>query len=721
MTLWRPYVEDPLFTAELVIGLEALPDAQTRSLIAYLEALAERRKVVHPSTAFNAVYFGYDLEYGGYVGGPVDFDLFPEANTEGVTLPIGAMLNLATGAGPLYGEVLYKEGAHPALDRDGAVPAWLSGAPPGSGSLGDPAPPVERLVVDFDAFGQGLTIRRERLERLRRKGRLLDPLGHLLLPSQPDSDDSYVRYLLGPALASLVSGPLPHLLGTDADEEELEAGVRGALNTLDALLSLAEGLRRWGPYAFPRAHLAARLADDGPLGGGDLRSIVNGLTTSHETRRRFQTSGSVRYTSIGSRLRSIEAASPQLQGVGYAAAVCQANAVVSNVARGEADDRGVLPSGGHLRLDDAWQGGGIWRSSFPAGPHAQADPLVPLGLGWLESLPSTPEEHPDPEPVNDDRLTATDSQVNWTCPLRLWHVQQGVIPLPEKLAGELTHASIRLRLTHDGLVLDPQEADQQVAAQAVDGGLRLTGISWPLEYFPGILLDFWWPRDAPTLYASSTLLDVPELVNGERLEHRYDPGIITRDHAPGCTVRAWSKPLGLGDRILRAVRRAGLLQQDGAAVLPEAMLARAVFGTAAANPTVLSITLAELVAKGSLEKATGSQNRDGSFNYPGRAAESPVAAIVWRPQSIPVRNEPPGHAVGRAALERKLKSHEVQSFLRRLRPGERASEAKRAEYRRVSEHFGFGAELPVGYTLVGAHRRGGRPPFPVKESEPVHE
>ena len=90
----------------------------------------------------------------------------------------------------MFAEVVYREGAHPALEPDGGVPGWLSGAPAGATGPGSAdAPPGgavlrERLVVDVDAFGQDLSATRARLDRLRQRGRWLDADGHLLLDAR---------------------------------------------------------------------------------------------------------------------------------------------------------------------------------------------------------------------------------------------------------------------------------------------------------------------------------------------------------------------------------------------------------------------------------------------------------------------------------------------------------------------------------------------------------
>jgi hypothetical protein len=706
VTIWLPYVDEPLFTAELIIGPDAVPERQRQQLIGYLEELAARRGVLHPAVAFNAVYFGYDFNYGGYPGGPVDFDRLPEVQPDQPAPPVGAMVSLSVGREPLLGEVLYAEGAHAALGDDGHVEPWLSGAPGDAAGPSGATVPRDRLVLDFDAFGPGVTASRERLARLRRRGRLLDELGHLVMPAH--GREGFVEFLLGPGRDCLVEGPLPLLLGTDANSDDLEAGVRGTLATLDTLLSQAPRLQRWGQYAFPRAALKSRLADkDAELGGADLASIINGIIRPPSARRHHYTAENIAYTAIGPRLWAFAADGVILGGVAYAVAVCHANVELSRVARHKADGQGALPSGGHLRLDDAWQGGGIWRVSHPAGPYAGHDPLSALGLGWLESLPPVAEAHPltaEPEPEPTEQLYITDSQIDWTVPLRLSHHVAGTLPLPARLTEEMQAGAMRLRLEHDGYDLDPDEADQIVRVERGERGLSLAGVGWPLEYFPGILLDFWWPRGAPTLNARSTLLDVPVMIDGEAIQHGYDPGIVTRDSAPGSAIGGRSARLGPRERIIRAIRRAGLLQPDGGVVLPEGALISLILDDPAAGLTAISVPLAELLAEGILHRSVASRNREGALTFPAARGESELSVLIWQPQIVPIAQENPRQRS--RDLTTRLRAHDVRSFLRRLRPGEKASDTARAEYRKIGNHFGFGAELPVGYTIVRAHRRG---------------
>jgi hypothetical protein len=744
--VWRPFEDEPLFVPDMLLGFHALEPADADRLTQYLAALVARRSVVHTIIAFNALYFGYDLASGGYIGGPVDFDRF-ERVTFGETtaaLPVGAMVNVTTGTDPLFAEVVYKEGAHPALRDDGDVPAWLSGAPACARGPGAPPEPqaapvlTERLVVDFDAFGPGLVATPAKLDRLRRRGKWLDADGHLLLQAQyasaeeaevPDTE-FYARYLLTRGRDLLLAGPLPLLLTDDAGDDQLAAAVRAALDTVAAALASIGTLRVWRGYAFPRAALCARLNSPGTLGDGDLAALAAAMSRPGPvTRRRFAAStASVRYTAVGPLLRTISGSAPQLAGCGYPAAVCHMNAFVGDYARRKADD-GVLPSGGHLRLDDGWQGGGVWRASDPPGPYARIDPLVPLGLGWIESrqptaadplaplaaqtqpVPAGAVEAPDDLDTGADLVSVTDSHMSWTVTLRLTHTLTGVAALPDRVAEEFETArligtKLRLRLTHDGYELDPQDADQAVSVTRFGPRARLTGIDWPLEFFPGTVLSFTWQRGAVVLRARSTLLEAPVSIDNTEYEHRYDPAVLTRDTAPGCARRGGSDhgPLTLRERVLRAVRHAGHIDPEGVAVLRRELLADLVYGrgSGTAGTAALEPVIDALLADGELTTEQASLG-DGGLQWPPAGPGEQVPVLVWRPQ--PVAGASRRRGVPQPDLARYMREYSVAPFLRRLPRGQQASPEKHAQYKRLLGRYGRVGDLPDGYTLVDGHIR----------------
>jgi hypothetical protein len=743
--VWRPYEDEPLFVPQILLGFDALEPDDADRLRRYLAALVAQRRIVHAAIAFNAVYFGYDLDFGGYVGGPVEFDRFEQVAFGETTaaLPVGAMVTVAAGGNPLYAEVVYKEGAHPELGGDGAVPPWLSGAPARAGASEDGTEPgagtvlKERLVIDCDAFGKSLVTSQAQWDRLRRRGKWLDGSGHLLLDAQYDSADDaetddtefYARYLLTRGRGQLLAGPLPLVLSEEAGEDQLTAALRSALGTIGEALRSISTLRMWRGYAFSRSGLADRLASRSTLGRDDLTTLaVAASRAGSAAHRRFvEPASSVRYTAIGPLLGTVSGAARQLVGLDYPVAVCHANAVFGDYATREADD-GVLPSGAHLRLDDAWQGGGIWRASAPPGSYAHLDPLVPLGLGWAESQqptaaevgqaaelpgqePSGETESPDESAATATLLSVTDSHISWTVPLRLAHILNGVAVLPDRAVAEfeetrLVGSGLRLLVTHDGYGLSQEEADQAVRVTSADGRTRLMGIAWPLEFFPGIVLTFAWQRGAAVLRAHSTLMEAPVMVGGVEYEHRYDAGILTRDAAPGCARRndiRSQEPLSLRERILRAVRRAGYLDPNGVAVLRCDVVADIVYGPGAgpAAAAALDPVIGSMVSDGTLAIEKASTDANG-LRWPAEADGEQVQALVWRPKPVVGRSR---HAGTPQDLSGYVIEYSVAPFLRKLPPGSQASEEKRAQYGRLLARYGRTADLPPGYTLVEGHTR----------------
>lgn len=762
--VWRPFTEEPVLTPAMALGWEATAPQDRQRLARYLSALvAARRAPVHVNVAFNAAYFGYDLTTGGYVGGPLDLFAFPHVRFGETTdaLPVGAMVNIAAGDQPLFAEIVYKEGAHPALEADGAVPGWLSGAPAGATGPGIADTPPggavlrERLVVDVDAFGQDLSATRARLDRLRQRGRWLDADGHLLLDARYatrlDADlgetASYGRYLLTNSREQLLSAaaplPLSTVLSDDAGEEQLAAALVGMLGTIaEALESLPE-LRMWRGYAFTRASLATRLRDPGALGGDELGSLAAQLAHSAVPlrRTRWAPERTVTFTAVGPRLHTIRDSTAQLVDVGYASAVCHANAVISDYARREANETtGLLPGDVHLRLDDPWQGGGVWCAEHPGSPYTHTDVTEPLGLGWLATLPDAvpapadPSPEPEPEPAMEpetvpepddydglDELTVTDSQVSWTQALRLIHLLERRLPLSDPISTQMRDAGLagvrlRLMLTHDGYDLDPAEATQAVDADLF-GRTQLTGVEWPLELFASIVLTCTWPRGAGVVRATTTLLDAPVTVDGMEIEHRYDPRILTRDAAPGQArrdgepgQRPGTGTLSLPQRVLRAVRRLGLLDPDGRAVLARAHLPRAVYGAADDTAaTELDVAVDKLVATGALRSDVGSVDVSRRLRYPAEPGASTVPLLVYKPWPVV---GPPRAVVPRPASEldaRFVREHAVAGHLRWIGDlGWEAREQARQAYREDRARFGLvgPADLPEGYTYVRPFSRG---------------
>lgn len=749
-TGWRPYEDAPLLTALMTLGPGHADPAEEQALTDYLgQLVAQREAPVHVAVAFNAAFFGYDLAERTYVGGPLELDDFPQVTFGETTdaLPVGAMVNVTAGAQPLYAEVVYKEGAHPDLGADGHVPAWLSGAPanatgPGhiDETLNEPIL-TERLVCDFDAFGQEFTVTRARLDAWRVRGKHVDTAGHLLLRSRYTSIDQaqlgdvafYVEYLLGAVRDRLLSfaapQPLLSMLTEAVGPEHIDATVRGLLRSVAHALARAPGVRMWRSYAFSTESYVRRLANPGVLGGADLTGGARSLGRAPVARStRFVPAGAtVSYTAVAPRLGQVENASAQLSGTRYPLTVCHANTVIADYLADHAVD-GVLPTGAGVLLDDDWQGGGVWRTEHPASLQPGMDVLAASGLGWASTLPQPhPEElaagdHKDPD--DEPPVIITDSQISWVVPVRLAHLIGGRSPLPQEVACLITCGSaqsgrtVRLSLIHEGVELAADEGTQDgvgVCRSVTDAGARpqLAPLTWPLELLPAVKVTFVLPLSAggsagSVITAFTTRLDVPVDVNGVVYDHEFDPRILTRDTAPGAPDRRGQplRPLRLADRIIRAVRTRGWLHDDGTAVLESGDLSVAVYGDTCPDAAAdeLFTALITLVGAGTLRIARLVRTPDGLRYPPVSGQMETVEVITWTPPgsaAASAKSLPPGPP---PALHGYIMTQDVRWFLRRIKgtPSYEAEQAWADQLRRRHRPI---RPLPPGFTYVREHRR----------------
>ncbi|MEV6527268.1 hypothetical protein AB0M43_35595 [Longispora sp. NPDC051575] len=701
----------------------------------YLGAVVSARQCpVHIAVAFNAVYFGYDVVAGGYVGGPLDLDVFPQVRLgdSGPALPIGAMINLVTGAGLLPAEVVYKEGARWSTDQGEEIPEDIVGesAAPADAHV---ATLRERLVIDFDAFGRGLSASTTQIARLSRKARWLNPDGHLVLDSEypsaaaADLDDLayYARYLAGPArhliLSSLAPLPLATLLAPGAGAIALEQALTSVFATVREALLWNGEIRMHGDYAVSRASYASRLHDDGVLGGGDLDSLSTTIAGSAVPRpgRRGSRAARVTHTALGPAIRKLAGTGGLLRGLAYPLAICHANLLLGDFARSSSDEEtGLLDNGVRLTLRDAWQAGGVWRAEY-VGREALPSPDLP-DPGFPPGPVVAPEDAPrapapwetvswarDDESLSEPRIIeASDEEVVWTSVLRLSHLRNATLLLPDPVAAGLapTPNALRVELDHDGGLTTSVATVVRAA-----GRPYLAGSVWPSSFFPGIVLILRWTPGTDVVRARTVRLDPPVRVDGETFWYRFDRRVLTRD---GAAEDGDGAPTGAVHQVMRAVRVLGLLDNYGRATLPESRLFEAVrllWHDRGARPDPeLTAAVVTLLARRVLSLEWGSLAADGQVDHPARARQARIRLLSY----VPVRDDsawtqPEWSPL--AAARPLAHSHVVQGHIRRIdHLGQQASDAARTAYREDKELWGLvgSREIPDGYTYVPAHRRG---------------
>jgi hypothetical protein len=595
--------------------------------------------------------------------------------------------------GDLYAEAVYKEGAHAEVSADWLDGA-LSGAPAAPGADGIVVV-RERFVLDLNAFGpDGNCITPTQYARLCRKAHWLDEQGHLVMDAEYDPAeaelediDFYAEYLL----REHRDGLLAFCFSEEPTDTELREALLRSFESVRAIALRSPELRSWrDKYFVSRAGYEERLEDDGPLGGGDLNTLFHGLARAGRD--------GCAYSAVGPRiidLLSHGGLDPDeevlIRGCDYATAVCHANLSVADALRRRQRD-GVLASGVHLRLDDDWQSGGIWRAETVTDPAryslATVPPTIPLALGHAETLPDVPavetfsaDEVPLDSSGNGCKvvLTARDRLCER---LRLTPKIRALLP---------ASGPIEVVIAHDG----EREA---VLVNDLDD-TTLFGIPWPLALHPGIVLYCYIEREGSVVRVRTVKLTRPLFAsNGDELQ--FETNVAVYEQAAGIgelSPKDKRSAPSLAELINRAFRRYGLERNDGSRALTLGGIATSVLGPAwlPGDTRALAAALQEM----GLE-------RDGAFyiwqprvSHRTRAADRSLLTAYGEGQ-------PPDR------LARIVHRHWVPMHLRRLADWQDdASVSKHGTYEeeRIKNgmHGVLPDTLPPGYTWVIPHARGG--------------
>ena len=478
------------FYPELTLGAGALSANRRAELQQFLVAVIRQRGCpLHLANLWNAIYFNYDLESRGFIAAELASERIPTrtARERDDGLPVGAFVRVhtETACGDLLGEVIYKEGAHPEVD-DGWIAPKLSGAPATAieEMAGRRVAIVrERFVLDLDAFGPGANhISHRQYERLCRRARWLDDHGHFLIEAtytleeaELEDLDYYAAYLL----KEHHEGLLAFCFSEELTGDELREALLRSFDAVRDLALTARELRDWrGKYFFLAADYAQRLNDDGPLGGRDLDRLYRGLTNMPVRERCGYSAIRPRILELLERDGHDPIERTLVSGSSYVTAVCHANAYVADGLTREQPD-GVLASGVHLRLDDDWQAGGIWRAER-AGDRDRYSlrtlpPILPLGLGYAEASGAGEAA----EPMSADEQPIGSSQTGFRVALTLRDRALGRLRLSVAAAQALALDVIDVAIRH-GEIRERHQVRRD--------GSSLYGVEYPWDLHPGIVL-----------------------------------------------------------------------------------------------------------------------------------------------------------------------------------------------------------------------------------------
>lgn len=478
-----------VFYPELVLGAAALNTNRRAELQRFLaEVVRQRGFPLHLANLWNTLYFNYSLETGGFLATHLTSERIPTrtAQARDFSLPVGSFMRLhtRTASGDLLAEVIYKEGAHPDPD-EGWIAPELSGAP--TANTCDLAGHLmltvrERFVLDLNAFGpDGNHINPTQYQRLCRRARWIDSHGHLLMEAMYTPDeanledlDQYVNYLLKEHHNGLLAFCFTEPLSAD----DLREALLRSFDTVRELASTTDELCNWrGKYFFPATTYRQRLANQGPLGQGDLHALFRGLAQLPSRER-------TGYAPLGPRILELlgrggfDADEQALvRGPSYVNAICHTNHYIAE--RLERDQQsGILANGIHLRLDDDWLAGGIWRAERVDDPHHYAlkavPPTLPLHLGYAHAGGAAPD---DTMVEQQQPIAAT--QTGFKLALTMRDRALGRLQLPPSAVATLASGMT------DTVIRHGQVSERRTARR---NGSALYGLEYPWDLHPGIIL-----------------------------------------------------------------------------------------------------------------------------------------------------------------------------------------------------------------------------------------
>ncbi|GAA4259402.1 hypothetical protein [Dactylosporangium darangshiense] len=278
--------------------------------------------------------------------------------------------------------------------------------------------------------------------------------------------------------------------------------------------------------------------------------------------------------------------------------------------------------------------------------------------------------------------------------LRRADLDGGRCPLPAEWGPVLPpHVTVTLEHRAKGIAPGRVEFD---AEPAEDDGWRLTGLAWPDDVHPGMVVALARRAGGAEVVVRTVVLEEPMRIDGVNYYHEYDPVVVTREVAPGVSNRG---------KVLQAVRRLGRVFDDGSAVFPEAQLVRrGGLGRGARGTFLLRNAVEQLIREGFVTRVEGSVDGGGNPSYPAIDGEEPAEMLFYAPLIEPAAV--PGDDEGGEGSERR--EHWVSGFLRKLPPGAQPSPRQLSLHRQAvdSEQIDD-VPLAPGYTFVKKHHRNG--------------
>lgn len=596
-------LEAGYITTDLLLGADRLtPEFRRRYQAFFLEVVRQRGFPLHTASLWNALYFGWSLKLEGYLGRGLRV-----AMTDGEQpIPVGAFVEVPVGRDTvLWAELVYKEGRDDRIDALGIVGPAASGARLGLARAREAATVREGLVLDFEAFGDGLNDANDvTFARAERRKKLTADRHKEVLVHYPAADAGvddltlFARHVFAQHGAALFDDLLRDG-GAGVDPDQRWELLLRSLQAVDELAQETAGLRTFGLYHLDEATYQHDLGDtsDARFGADALNELADAAMETAPTRARGRfgwrgPTATASYRSVGSLVREHlgrygldDEERALLAGPGYARLVLEVNLAIADRIGG----KGIQTERGcHVRLDDDWQGGGVWRTvCFEGDPPAESrfGPLVPLGLGYAQSAGLTAPPAPQPEPETPER-----TQRGWRIALRAVDLDYRDLPIcPEALAmlpADTTEVLVELS---DGTSEPirrrrPLDRDRRFVKQML----------YPGTFVPGTYVSYVVGLDGRLLTVRATPLPVPVALEGRRIQYEFDERVFRRDVglAP-LDPAVFRGTRSLTEQISEVFRRRGRPTADGGRALRSDEIISALLGPsfdgAAAMPILLRL------------------------------------------------------------------------------------------------------------------------------------
>jgi len=531
-----------VMTPELLWGVDYVPRDHQRSYQEFfLRLIRERGFPLHTASLWNALYFGWSFDTKGYLGRGLRLDLA----RSGKPIPVGTFVEVKLGQNRIaLAEVIYKEGRDPGISDLGLVPPAASGARLGLQRVTQPTPVCEGLVLDFSAFGEGVNDADSVvLQRAQRK-KLLTEDQHLEVqavyePEEAGADDLklFAHYLLAQYRDSLFEADLRDG-GTGVSLDERRQVLLNSLQAVEKLADDTPSLMGFGSFHADEATYRADRSAGGDtrFGAEAIDGVVSAVVRVQSRRTavtRFGNASSVHgdpiYKATAALVREhlgrdgLDLEERELlAGPSYARMVVESNLAIAEAIGDEG--RGDGPNI-YVRLDDEWQGGGVWRTLYREGDppsDMRFPPLMALGRGYSDSC--SPLVTPTPANVlAETPIERSD---------RGWQVALTLLDLHHR----------DLRLPPDAMAMLPADAKDVIVD--FDDGIRhlprkirpldrerrlIKQMLYPAEFLPGVIVNYTVTHGSPVIFVRAELLAVPEQIEGRTVRHRYNDRVLRHE------------------------------------------------------------------------------------------------------------------------------------------------------------------------------------------------